>query len=368
MLRRLTVILLVLSLATCSVPRGAADPLRTARQHIEASRCAGVDRYAQAVADLEAALSADPHQVEAYYWLFVAHRARGDSSAAERARAALEEAVAAGRGGPAGRFWLLRLYREAGDGEAVQRTLSVMESVAEATPSDVEARYWLGRAYYETGQADLAVQSFQRVLELKSDHGLAHFWLGQIYAEQGQLEEARRELDAALPHLTEKAAAYHNRGVVAYQLGDLEAAVSDLQAALKEDPEDPRSHYQLGAVYLAQAIPANPLALPDSARLENAQEEFTRALQLCPGMPEALIGMGNLHLLQGDAQKALEVLNQVLEREPDSLQAWYAVAQAQATLGHPEEACRALDQFLSLSPPAEWAEQAGKMKGQLGCP
>jgi hypothetical protein len=115
------VILLVLFLVACGAPPRAADPLRTARQHIEASRCAGVDRYAQAVADLEAALSADPNQLEAYYWLFVAQRARGDSSAAERARAALEEAVAAGRGGPAGRFWLLRLYREAGDQEVVQR-------------------------------------------------------------------------------------------------------------------------------------------------------------------------------------------------------------------------------------------------------
>ncbi len=213
-----------------------------------------------------------------------------------------------------------------------------------------------------------AVQAFQQVLALQADHGMAHFWLGQIYAEQGRLEEARRELDAALPQLTDQAPAYHNRGVVLYQLGDLEAATSDLEAAIREDPEDPRSHYQLGAVYLARAIPASPLALPDTAWLEKAQGEFARALDLCPGMPEALIGMGNLHLLQGDPQKALEVLNPLLERHPDSAQAWYAIAQAHATLGNTSEACRALDQFLSLSPPAEWAEQAGKVKEQLGCP
>lgn len=368
MLRRLLQILLVLSLAACSAPRRVTDPLRTARQHIEASRCEGVDRYAQAVAELEAVLSADPGLVEGYYWLFVAQRARRDEAAAEQAQVALEKAVAAGQGGPAGRYWLLRIFQERGDAEAVTRTLSVMASVAGATPSDAEAQYWLGRADYETGQTDRALQSFRRVLEIKPDHGLAHFWLGQIYAEQGHLEEARRELGVALLHLTEKAAAYHNRGAIAYQLGDLKAAISDLQAAVKEDPEDPRSHYQLGAAYLAQAIPASPFATPDSARLEKAGEEFARALELCPGMPEALIGMGNLHLLQGDAQKALEVLNQVLEREPDSLQAWYAVAQAQATLGDQGEACRALEQFLLLSPPAEWAEQAEKMKGQLGCP
>ena len=272
------------------------------------------------------------------------------------------------RGGPAGRFWLLRLYQEQGDTEAVTRTLSVMESVAQATPSDAEARYWLGRADYALGQTESAIQAFQQVLALQPDHGMAHFWLGQIYAEQGRLEEARQELDAAIPRLSEKAAAYHNRGVIAYQLGDLEGAISDLQAAIKEEPQDPRSHYQLGAVYLARAIPASPLALPDSAWLEKAQGEFARALDLCPGMPEALIGMGNLHLLQGDAQKALEVLNPLLERHPDSAQAWYALAQAHATLGDASEACRALDRFLSLSPPAEWAEQAGKMKAQLACP
>ncbi len=368
MLRRLLLILLVLSLAACGASRGAADPLRTARQHIEASRCEGVDRYARAIAELEAAISADPDLVEAYYWLFVARRALGDEAAAGQTRAALEEAVAAGRGGPAGRFWLLRLYQERGDTGAITRTLSVMESVAQATPSDPEARYWLGRAYYETGRTEEAVQSLQQTLELRPDHGLAHFWLGQIYAEQGRLEEARRELDTALPHLAEKAAAYHNRGVVAYQLGDLEGAISNLQAAIQEDPDDPRSHYQLGAVYLARAIPATPFALPDSTLLEKAQAEFARALQLCPGMPEALIGMGNLRLLQGDAQKALEVLNPLLDRHPESTQAWYALAQAHAMLGNAPEACRALDRFLSLSPPAEWTEQARNMKEQLGCP
>lgn len=368
MLRRLLLILLVLSMAACGAPRGVVDPLRTARQHIEASRCEGVNRYAQAVAELEAALSADPSLVEAYYWLFFARRALGDEAAAGQAQTALEEAVAAGRGGPAGRYWLLRLYQEAGDAEAAALTFTVMESVAQATPSDVEARYWLGRAYYETGQIEPALQAFQRVLELQPNHGLAHFWLGQIYIEQGRLEEARKELDAALPHLAEKAPAYHNRGAVAYQMGDLEGATADLEAAIKEDPEDHRSHYQLGAVYLVRAIPTNPLALPDNALLEKAQGEFARALQLCPGMPEALIGMGNLHLLQGNAQKALEVLNQVLERHPDSAQAWYALAQAYAALGNISEACNALARFLSLSPPAEWAEQARQVKEQLGCP
>jgi len=79
-------------------------------------------------------------------------------------------------------------------------------------------------------------------------------------------------------------------------------------------------------------------------------------------MPEALIGMGNPYLLQGDTQKALEVLNQVLERRPDSVQTWYALAQAHATMGNTSEACRALDRFLSLSPPADGPNRPEKQK------
>lgn len=370
MSRRLLPILAVLTLvlAACRTSGGAADPLRTARQHIEASRCVGVDRYAQAVAELEAVLRAQPDRLEAYYWLYVARRAQGNSAEADQALKSLEEAVAAGRGGPEGLFWLYQTYRHKGDTAAADRTLGVLEATARSLPADAGAQFWLGRAYAEGGRSEEALQFFQKTLALDSRHALAHFWAGQMYAGREEWEAALAEFDAALKADPENAAAYHNRGAVHYRLGDLERAEADFQAALKREPEDPRSHYQLGAVYLARSLPANPLALPDSALLEKARAEFEAALAACPGMPEALIGMGNFYLLQGDAQKALDVLNQVLAQEPKSLQAWYAVAQAQAMLGNVQEACDALARFISLSPPPDWEEQAEKIRAQLRCP
>lgn len=368
MLRRLLRILLVLFLAACSAPRGAGDPLRTARQHIEASRCEGVDRYAQAIADLQSALKAEPDRLEVYYWLYVAFSAQGNTAEAERALAALEEAVAAGRGGSEGTFWLFQAYTHKGDAAGADRILGMMESAARSLPSDTGAQFWLGRAYAEQGRMDEALQFFQKTIALNPRHSQAHFWIGQVYVGEGRWEEARAELDAALKEDPRSAVALHNRAVVAYQLGDLQAAASDLQAALQEDPEDPRSHYQLGAVYLAQALPQNPFSPPDSGLLEKARAEFDAALKACPGMPEALIGMGNLLLVQGDPQAALAPLQQAVERHPDSVEAWFALAQAYAILNQTTEACDALERFLALSPPAEWAEQAGKIKGQLGCP
>ena len=134
--------LLALLVSACR-PAAAPDPLRSARQHLE-NGCVGADRDGQAVADLEAALQADPNRLEAYYWLFVAHTRLQDPEAAARALADLEAAVEEGRGGPEGQFWLLLLYGEQGDGEGQSEVLAAMERAA--LSEHAEARLWLGRA------------------------------------------------------------------------------------------------------------------------------------------------------------------------------------------------------------------------------
>ena len=367
--RRLSLIglILLLILVACR-SQGGDELLRSGRQHVEASECVGVDRYAEAIADLEKALEADPGLVEAYYWLYEARSRGGDAEGAEKALADLEAAVAAGQSGPEGRFWLLKLYVERGDEEARDQALSVLEAQVQSTPGDADGHFWLGRAYYELGQVEQALQSFQSAVTMDPEHVLAHFWLGQVYTEQGRPELALQEFDTVLRLDPNNVAALHNRGVVAYQMGDLDRALEDLEAALAEDPDDPGSHYQLGAVYLARAVPETPVDLPDADLLEKAQAEFEQALELCPGMPEPLIGLGNLHLVEGDPAAAIEPLKQALEQVEDSPQAWFALGQAYAALGQGEKACDAFDRFLALSPPPEWAEQAEQIREQLGCP
>jgi Tfp pilus assembly protein PilF len=365
MIRRSQWLVLILALLVSACrPPAMPDPLRSGRQHLE-NGCVGADRDAQAVADLEAALQADPDRLEAYYWLFVAHTRLQDSEAAAHALADLEAAVEEGRGGPEGQFWLLLLYGERGDGEAQSDLLAAMERAAGS--EDAEARLWLGRAYYGMGQPEQAFESLQMAAAMDPEQTLAHFWLGYIYTEQGQLDLADEEFTAVLELDPDNAAAYHNRGRVAYQIGEPDQAAADLEAALERDPDDPRSHYQLGATYLIQALPMSPFATPDADLLGKARSEFETALDLCPGMPEPLIGLGNLHLVEGRPTAALESLQQAVEQVPDSPEAWFALGQVYSSLGQVEAACDALDRFLSLSPPPEWRSQAEDMRAQLAC-
>ena len=85
-------------------------------------------------------------------------------------------------------------------------------------------------------------------------------------------------------------------------------------------------------------------------------------------MPEPLIGLGNLYLLQGDSAAAVERLERALERVPDSPEALYALAQAYAQQGDLEAACSTIDRFLALEVAEEWRAQGQEMRQQWNCP
>ena len=362
----LLAISVALLLTACQSPADTVDQLSSGRDNIEASRCVGIDRYSEAITDLEQAVENDAGLSEAYYWLYIAYTETGDSAQAAAALSSLEE-LAADEESPETWFWLLRTYFEDGDSSGQESTLSALETAAEANSEDSDTLYWLGRARYVAGDADGAFEAFQSAAELDSDNAPTHFWLGQIYSERGNLELAWQEFEAVIEIDPDNAAAYHNRGTVAYQMGTIGQALTDLQAAQTRDPDDAQTHYQLGAIYLMQALPASSMGQPDMQSLQSAQTEFETALDLCPGMPEPLIGLGNLLLIQGDPSAALESLNEALEHDPTSAEAWFAVAQTHYYLGDNEATCDSFTQFLSLSPPEMWAEQAVEVMTELGC-
>lgn len=359
-------VFLVMMLVACQPQQ--ADPLRSGRQHVEASDCAGVNRYEEAIADLQTALAEDPDLIEAHYWLYLAYSRSGETNLAADTLSNLESAVAAGQGGVEARFWLFQVYAEAGDETGQAAMLAALEDESRTNPGDADIHFWLGRAYYEMGDSEQATSSFESAVAMDSEHKMAHFWLGQLYTEQGQFDQARQEFNSVLDLDPQNAAALHNRGIVAYQLSDLEAARVDFEAAVEQEPTDPRSHYQLGAVYLSMAIPDTPLALPDAAALESAGAEFETALELCPGMSEPLIGLGNFYLLQGDVPAALEALNEAVDQNPDSPEAWFALLQVYAATQQVEQGCQAYERFVSLLPPPEWLDVAEQMRVALGCP
>jgi tetratricopeptide (TPR) repeat protein len=233
-----------------------------------------------------------------------------------------------------------------------------IDGAAEADLEGIQAAIDAGN--YEEAQADL-----QAVLEENPDNAEAHFKLGLVHFNMGQYDLAREHFQRSMALDPDRAAAvHHNLGVLAYQLGDMETALQEFQAALEEDPDDSDTHYQLGATYLVQAFPMGAPE-PDDALLAKAEAEFERALELAPSKPEALVGLANIQMLQGDMQGAITLLEDAIEQNPTMREALFALGRAYLETGQVGKAKTTLEQFLETNPPQVWAQQARDLLAQL---
>ena len=233
---------------------------------------------------------------------------------------------------------------------------------------DVEAVLSAARAYLEAGDHLEAVEALEAAAEETSDNSDVHFLLGQAYNQSGELSKAADAFRKVLELEPESAAAHHNLGVTYYQLQDLRSAVDEFEKALELDPDDPDTHYQLGAAFLTLALSGgDPAAPADPELLDQATAEFEAALELRQSMPEALIGLGNVRLQEGEYDQAIEMLQHAIESVPNSREAHYALAGALAQSGDVEGACETYARFLALDPPATWKTQAEQAMMSLGC-
>jgi len=232
---------------------------------------------------------------------------------------------------------------------------------------DIGALLASGQAYFEAGEYSKAIADLEAVVEANPKNSEAYFLLGQAYNRTSALMKAADAFNTVISLDPDNAAAHHNLGVTYYQLQDPSAALPQFQAALALDPEDADTHYQLGATYLTLALPADQMAPPNAELLSKAIAEFEEALALREGMPEALIGIGNVYLQQANYDAAIEALKQALNNAPKSPEANYALASAYAQSGDVETACETYQQFLDLNPPAIWKSQAEQAMMILGC-
>lgn len=217
----------------------------------------------------------------------------------------------------------------------------------------------------DLGQYQEARQSLEQIVAEDDFNAEAHFLLGLAYFNLEEYTRARDSFERALELDPDRAAAiHHNLGALAYQMGDMETALSEFQAALDADPDDPDTHYQLGATYLVMALPSGAME-PNPEMVNKAEEQFRRALELADEKPEAKIGLANVHLVKGEVEQAIVLLEEVLEVNPEMREALFALGRAYLTAGEVEKAEATLERFLETDPPQIWAEQAETMLKQI---
>ena len=214
-------------------------------------------------------------------------------------------------------------------------------ALARHMTENIDAYQWFlrGRLHFERRTAsDLreAVAGFERATAIDPSYALAYAWVANSYivlaylgfaqpSETGPALRAAGEKallldgDLAEAHLSlAMALAFHER-----RWGDAEAA---LRRALALDPNYATGHHWYAFFLMALG------------RFDEALDERRRALDIDPHTPMLSVGLAELHLAMQQPDRAIDVVDQVLDRHP---RFWYARqvrGQALGQLGRHHEA------------------------------
>jgi tetratricopeptide (TPR) repeat protein len=224
---------------------------------------------------------------------------------------------------------ILALVKAGRGPEAVERA----RAEADAAPDDPERRFALGLAQSEQ-DAEAAIASFRRVLEIAPQHALARYNLALALKRVDRLADAIQELEKVIA-TRPRAEAHYTLGVIYMHRGELERAAAALRGAIAAEPAHADAYYTLGALLHGQ-------------RDHNgAAAALRRAIALRPDLAGAHYTLGRVLQATGDAGEAerrfaeAERLRQRGEREREA-RVWTAVGAARLSSG---DAAAAIEDF-----------------------
>jgi tetratricopeptide (TPR) repeat protein len=167
----------------------------------------------------------------------------------------------------------------------------------------------LGILAAREGNTDLAIQHFERALQIDPDHSVTLQNLGNAYRQKKDWPQARRVLEKSLALNPDDPEANYSLAMVYAQTNDTNRAYEYLQKALLARPAYPEALNNLGILYLRTQRP------------EEAKQSFADSIRLAPGYDQAYLNLARVYSLEGNREKAKAVLMQLLKLHPDHAQA-----------------------------------------------
>ncbi|MDE2667811.1 MAG: tetratricopeptide repeat protein [Acidobacteriota bacterium] len=152
--------------------------------------------------------------------------------------------------------------------------------------------------------------------------------------------------------------AHRNLSIGLMNAGRLEEALAAATIASAQRPNEGRSYSLLGRI------------LEDLQRMEEAEENYRRVLELNPRNREALKYLATSYFNRKSYGEALDLYRRLAEVEPDNAKTHNNIGATLYYLGRPEAAVRSFKQALSLDPTLEGArtglEEARRTLRQSG--
>ena len=196
----------------------------------------------------------------------------------------------------------------------LELALNQFQKAVDIKPSFVQARVMVGMTLLKQKRLDDAINEIHKALKWKEDNGLAHNVLGSAYLGKGMYDEAMAEFDRAIeinPNLVD---AHLKKGLFSFSKGDSKKAEEELEKALSVAPEVMNTRLLLSSFYIRQQN--------YSAAIRTMQEGLTGK------SGDALLYnyMAAAWFAQKKPEEALIALNKAKEIKPDYFTPYFNIA------------------------------------------
>jgi tetratricopeptide (TPR) repeat protein len=293
------------------------------------------DQPAPAVPDSSAAAGAQsatkgktPDRAAAYYHFALAHMYEEQVASygrSELANKAIEEYRAAIDADPTS------AYLTSGLAELYAKTGRIRDAVVEAqdiikrNPNNLEARRLLGRIYLrslgdmQAGSGSesvlkLAIEQYEQIVRLQPDSMDDHLLLGRLYRLNNDLQKAESEFKTAVTLQPDSEEAVTTLAYLYNELGDT-ARATQVLSSVPNAQRSAKLYSALGYTYEQQK------------QYKDAVEAYRHAIELDRDNLDAIRGLAQNLLNDGQSDAALEQYKVIADANPEDAQTYVRIAE-----------------------------------------
>jgi len=216
--------------------------------------------------------------------------------------------------------------------------ISDLRAVLRDQPRSAPLQRSLARAYLAKGDRGLAEESLHAAVETAPNDPIAKSELAQLLEQTGRADEAVSLLEDAVHRFPEEASFREQLVRASLAKHDLPAARTAAEGLKTLKPQAAAGFYLSGVVASEQQ------------RVEDAERDFKRALELQPGAFDALASLSRLEVSHGHPEQAIARLRGLLDRDPRNVTLLNLLAQTYLQGKDLERAEQTLNQALAADP------------------
>ncbi|HEY3345454.1 MAG TPA: tetratricopeptide repeat protein [Anaerolineaceae bacterium] len=206
------------------------------------------------------------------------------------------------------------------------------------TPHPLTEAYKFGLRRFASGAWDEVILFMQQVVVAEPDAVDAYYYMGEAYRQQGNYDLAIEQYDRSIELISSYAPAYLGRARANFARDPKFNVEDDLNQAIQLDPN-------FGEAYLQQAIVA--LQREDSL---SALKSLSSAESLLPGSPLVYLYEARTNLIENHVDEALNEARKANQLDATLLDSYLVLGQALLAAGQPGESLAPLNKYLIYQP------------------